>query len=63
MDDDTARWNPDGLPEVTHRSPRPGQSEMPCCGRSPFELPRHHRVTGDDTLVTCRTQDDGGEPA
>lgn len=36
---------------VTHRCPQAGV--MSCCGRTPFELPRWHRMTLDDALVTC----------
>lgn len=36
-----------------HRSPGSG-ALTPCCGRSPFELPRTDRMTVDSDLVTCR---------
>lgn len=26
---------------------------MPCCGRTPFEVPRDDRMTLDESLVTC----------
>lgn len=26
---------------------------MPCCGRTPFEVPRTDRITLDPALVTC----------
>lgn len=38
--------------EVTHLSPPEG-GLMPCCGLTPFEVPRYHRMTGDPALVTC----------
>lgn len=45
----TDRW-----PGVVHRCP-PGDSGVtPCCGRTPFELPRTDRMTDDPRLVTCR---------
>ena len=42
-----------GAPEITHRCPLKGSGTMPCCGRTPFEVPRHHRMTLDPKLVTC----------
>lgn len=49
--------NPDGLsfgqPSTVHRCPPHGESLTPCCGRTPFELPRTERITVDDLLVTC----------
>ena len=39
--------------EVTHRCPPEGSGTMPCCGRTPFEVPRWHRMTLDPELVTC----------
>ena len=47
--------------EVTHACPVPfaegGDGTMPCCGLTPFEVPRYHRITLDPALVTC------GKPA
>lgn len=40
-------------PSIIHRCPPPGQGITPCCERTPFELPRWHRMTLDDALVTC----------
>lgn len=42
--------------EITHACP-PGDANLtPCCGRTPFELPRTDRITLDRTLVTCMRQ-------
>lgn len=42
------------LDEVTHRCPPSGSGLMPCCDRTPFEVPEWHRLTLDDPPVTCR---------
>ena len=39
--------------EVTHQSPPEG-GVMPCCGLTPFEVPRFDRITLDPALVTCQ---------
>ena len=39
----------------THACPPVGSGLMPCCGRTPFEVPRSHRITVDTDLVTCGT--------
>lgn len=49
---DWAEWERD-LIEVTHHCPPEGKSLTPCCSRTPFELPRTHRMTLDPELVTC----------
>lgn len=36
-----------------HQCPRPGSAIMPCCGRTPFEVPRMDRLTTESYLVTC----------
>lgn len=41
------------LIEVVHSCPPPGSDVMSCCGRTPFEVPRYHRMTLDPDLVTC----------
>jgi hypothetical protein len=50
-------WNPEGHEEVTHRCPAPsgagGDGLMPCCGRTPFQVPPYHRMTLHEELVTC----------
>lgn len=40
--------------EVTHACPPGDAACTPCCGRTPFELPRTDRLTLDPSLVTCR---------
>lgn len=40
-------------PEVVHRCPPEGSGLMPCCGRTPFEVPSSDRMTADAQLVTC----------
>ena len=39
--------------EVVHHCPIGDAAGTACCGRSPFELPRGHRLTLDPALVTC----------
>lgn len=36
-----------------HRCPPVGSDIMPCCGRSPFEVPMDDQLTTDDGQVTC----------
>lgn len=36
-----------------HQCPRPGSAIMPCCGRTPFEVPRIDGLTTESYLVTC----------
>lgn len=43
---------PKGAVEVVHRCPPKGSAFMPCCGRTPFEVPRWHRMTIRNK-VTC----------
>lgn len=38
---------------TTHQSPTRGSGTMPCCGRTPFEVPRTDRMTVMPLLVTC----------
>jgi hypothetical protein len=42
---------------VTHACPVPfedgGDGLMPCCGRTPFEVPPWHRMTLAAAMVTC----------
>jgi len=40
--------------EITHRCPPKGSGTMPCCGRTPFEVPRTDRMAIDGRLVTCQ---------
>jgi hypothetical protein len=39
--------------ETVHGCPPDGSGLTPCCGRTPFELPRTDRMTRDAALVTC----------
>lgn len=39
--------------EVVHACPPDGGQRTPCCGETPFDLPRTDRVTDDPALVTC----------
>jgi hypothetical protein len=39
--------------EVTHQCPPDSGGLMPCCGLTPFEVPRTDRMTLDPALVTC----------
>lgn len=39
--------------EVVHAAPPNNLSLMPCCGLSPFDVPRWHCMTIVDALVTC----------
>jgi hypothetical protein len=47
-------YNPENVAEVTHACPPDdGGGLMPCCGLTPFEVPRTDRMTLDPELVTC----------
>ena len=55
----TMRRDGDGNPVIaerhvimTHLIPPEG-GVMPCCGLTPFEVPRSDRMTEDPALVTC----------
>lgn len=42
------------MTETTHRVPPDGGSGLtPCCGKTPFELPRTDRIASDPARVTC----------
>ncbi len=50
------RWTPDGTTVgPVHMCPDDGGNIMPCCGLTPFEVPRTDRMTLNPRLVTCRT--------
>lgn len=51
------------LAEVVHASPSGDAWATPCCGRSPFELPRSARISADGSEVTCRGWSAKGEAA
>lgn len=38
---------------TTHRCPPEGSGVMPCCNRTPFEVPSTDRITDDPERVTC----------
>jgi hypothetical protein len=46
---------------TVHAGPEDGSAVTPCCGRSPFELPRGDRMTYEPALVTCTTEPATGE--
>jgi hypothetical protein len=39
--------------ETVHLSPPDGAHRTPCCGETPFDLPRADRITNDPSLATC----------
>jgi len=43
----------DQLDHLTHACPPDGSGVMPCCGKTPFEVPPTDRITQDPNLVTC----------
>lgn len=43
--------------EVVHQCPPEGSGVTPCCGRTPFELPRTDRMSIDTKVVTCHALD------
>lgn len=45
--------DPAETPEVVHGCPPDGSGLTPCCGRTPFELPRGDRISSE-APVTCR---------
>ncbi|MFJ8583660.1 hypothetical protein ACIRD2_03230 [Streptomyces sp. NPDC093595] len=46
-----------GVQAVVHATPRKGSGLTPCCGRTPFELPRTDRISIDPFEVTCGEAD------
>jgi hypothetical protein len=44
------------MKEVTHMCPPDSGGLMPCCGRTPFEVPETDRITATWDLVTCRVK-------
>jgi len=38
---------------VVHACPPDGAQRTPCCGKTPFDLPRTDQITTDQKLVTC----------
>lgn len=45
---------------TTHACPADGAATMPCCGRTPLEVPMSEGITVDATLVTCAPRDTVG---
>lgn len=41
------------MSEIIHHCPPDGTYTTPCCGETPFDLPRTDRITADPSLVTC----------
>lgn len=39
--------------EIVHQCPPDGGQLTPCCGQSPFDLPRRDRMTEAAERVTC----------
>lgn len=46
--------------DVVHQCPPGDGAAMPCCGRTPFEVPRLDRMTSKPDLVTCSGVVGGG---
>jgi hypothetical protein len=44
------------MSEIVHHCPLDGCGVTPCCGMTPFELPRTDRMTSDPSLVTCHSR-------
>ena len=38
---------------VTHTTPPQGSSVMPCCGRTPYEVPHTDRMNENPARATC----------
>ena len=60
LDAEHERWYGTVAEEVreaspVHLCPDDGGNVMPCCGLTPFEVPRTDRMTETLSLVTCRT--------
>lgn len=46
---------PEHFAENVHACPPTGTTVMPCCGRTPLEVPRTDRMTAHRDQVTCET--------
>lgn len=42
--------------EIIHLIPPIGSGIMPCCGKTPFDVPKTDRMTLDRAKVTCRLE-------
>jgi hypothetical protein len=38
---------------LVHTTPPKGSGIMPCCGRTPFEVPRTDRMNSNPAYATC----------
>jgi hypothetical protein len=49
--------------EIVHLCPTDGSGVMPCCGRTPFDVPAWDRMTVHDDQITCSRKpvDQGGQ--
>jgi hypothetical protein len=45
------------MAEIIHLCPPDGMIFTPCCGETPFDLPRTDRMTLDPSLVTCYAEE------
>lgn len=50
--------NTEARAETVHGCPPDGSGLTPCCGRTPFELPRTDRISSEADAITCQS----GEP-
>lgn len=48
---------------LTHACPPSGSGIMPCCGRTPFDVPRYDRMTLEPSRVTCNAYEQGQRDA
>jgi hypothetical protein len=52
--DRVAAETPPAETETVHACPPDGSGLTPCCGRTPFELPRTDRISSEADAITCR---------
>ncbi len=45
---------------TVHATPAHGEAVTPCCGASPFELPRTDQLTLNPAAITCTTNHTNG---
>lgn len=57
-DDDDDEYSWDDADGPMHMCPPDGAVTMPCCGRTPFEVPRSDRMTIYSEDVTCKGRSD-----
>jgi hypothetical protein len=46
---------------LVHMTPPQGSSVMPCCGRTPYEVPHTDRMNEDPARATCALIKGGNE--